>query len=393
MFRSVAARALTKRATAAISVSAVAVTGRISAAPACVRFASTSHTTTTPPPPGATTPVASAEEVARTKQQLEVSDADLHLGDDMPPLLQYNEPLVDSALALVEFVNSDACAGQPRLEAAVAELVGVLFDENFVPVVEQFAAVRRLLALPEVRASPLLRNAAHRILASLLPAPLTALLVRIDSARDNTVGAGDATTGTVASWMSRLRSMATGKAAATADTSAEPELTSTTSGSATNADGTPKATLDPASLSGGDGGAVLILTEEQVQALEHLVVLILEGAEDDAAFAPALQAIESRLGGGIYQLTEYILVLQNMADLLLQSRLSHLLVEACLAFDPERTGRIKLAELKDSLEKIMPAEAVAKLMAGVEAEADGTVYYPQMTQILLRGKDVPAASL
>jgi hypothetical protein len=254
-----------------------------------------------------------------------------------------------------------------------------------------------LLALPEVRASPLLRNAAHGILAALLPAPLTALLVRIDSARDNTVTAGDATTGTVASWMSRLRSMATGKAAATADTSAEPELTSTTSGNAktsatTNAD-TPKATLDPASLSGGDGGAVLILTEEQVQALENLVVLILEGAEDDAAFAPALQAIESRLGGGIYQLTEYILVLQNMADLLLQSRLAHLLAEACLAFDPERTGRVKLAELKDSLEKIMPVEAVAKLMAGVEAEADGTVYYPQMTQILLRGKDVPAASL
>ena len=80
--------------------------------------------------------------------------------------------------------------------------------------------------------------------------------------------------------------------------------------------------------------------------------------------------------------------MQKMNDVLLQSRLSYLLTEACLTFDPERTGKIKLAELEESLQKILPKEAVGKMMEAVEADDDGNVPYAEMTRVLLRGKEI-----
>ena len=87
----------------------------------------------------------------------------------------------------------------------------------------------------------------------------------------------------------------------------------------------------------------------------------------------------------IFNDTHFISVLQDMNTICLQARFSYLVNETCLAFDPDRTGRVKLAELKEALEKMMPKHAADRMIAGCEADDDGTVYYPQMAAILMRG--------
>jgi hypothetical protein len=127
-----------------------------------------------------------------------------------------------------------------------------------------------------------------------------------------------------------------------------------------------------------------------VEEADRFVALVVKGGdgnEDD--FVAALQSLQTRVPH-IDQNTHFIVLLQNINSVLLQARMAALLTEACLAFDEGRTGRIKVSELEESLRNIMPKEAAAKIMAGVEAEnaEDGTVSYTQMVRILLRGDGV-----
>jgi hypothetical protein len=251
-----------------------------------------------------------------------VSDQDLALGNDMPPLLQYNENLVASALRLVEFANQSSEEQQdpnvppvtPEVEAGIGNIMAMLFHEEYIPLVEQFLAVRELTKLEAIRKNPKLLEAVHDITAALVPDTIVGLLKVVDA--DFTVYDNDA-----------------------------------------------------------------------LQDVEHFIVLILEGQENDDEFVRALQTMQNR-NPQLDQSTAFIILLQNMNDVLLQARLAHLLTEACLSFDPEKTGNIKVAELKESLEKILPKEAVAKMMERIEGDAKGCVPYSQMARVLLRGKEV-----
>ena len=259
-------------------------------------------TTSAPPSPPAKT--------------IHVSDQDLALGNDMPPLLQYNEELVAAALNLVEHANSSQMGDgvDPVVEAAIANVMAMLFHEEYVPLSDQFAAIRSLALLPDIRKRPDLLAASHQILLALVPEPVGNLLIAVD--------------------------------------------------------------LDAEGYS-----------EEQVGEINHFALIILQGHENDDEFVGALRSLQARMPQ-LDQSTPFILLMQSMNDVLLQSRLAHLLTEACRLFDPESTGKIKLAELEGALGKILPKPAVAKMMGHVEADDNGQVPYAQMTRILLRGKEV-----
>lgn len=266
------------------------------------------------------------DSAGNSKQALHVTDQDLALGNDMPPLLQYNENLVQSALRLVEFANQSGEEGDngkkdpnvpaitPEVEAAIGNIMAMLFHEEYIPLVEQFLAVRELTKLEPIRKNPKLLEAVHDITAALVPDTIVGLLRVVDS--DFTVYDNDA-----------------------------------------------------------------------LSDVEHFIVLVLEGQENDEEFIRALQTMQNR-NPQLDQSTAFIILLQNMNDVLLQARLAHLLTEACLTFDPEKTGKIKVAELAESLKKILPEEAVKKMMDRVEGDDNGCVPYSQMVRVLLRGKEV-----
>jgi len=251
-----------------------------------------------------------------------VTDQDgLNLGNDMPPLLQYNENLVNAALRLVEFANQSSEENvdgvpvvTPEVEAGIANIMAMLFHEEYIPLVEQFLAVRELTKLEAIRKNPKLLEAVHDITAALVPEPVVGLLKVVDADLE-------------------------------------------------------------------------IYDNDALGDVEHFIVLILEGQENDDEFVRALQTMQNR-NPQLDQSTSFIILLQNMNDVLLQARLAHLLTEACLSFDPEKTGKIKVAELEDSLKKILPKEAVEKMMGRIEGDENGCVPYAQMSRVLLRGKEV-----
>ena len=237
----------------------------------------------------------------------------------MPPLLQYNESLVAAALRLVEYANeaSSSSASEPitpEVEAGIANIMAMLFHEEYIPIVSQFQAIRELAKLDGIRKNPKLLEAVHEITAALVPDPVMGLIQVVDADVER-------------------------------------------------------------------------FDIESIEDINHFICLILEGQENDDEFVRALQTMQNR-NPELELSTPFIVLMQKMNDVLLQSRLSYLLTEACLTFDPERTGKIKLAELEESLQKILPKEAVGKMMEAVEADDDGNVPYAEMTRVLLRGKEI-----
>lgn len=251
--------------------------------------------------------------------RLDISDADLAAANTMPPLLQYNEALVSASLALVEFANGEQSSAvmTPELEAKIGAVMSMIFDESYVPLADQIAVVRDLLAVPAVRETEPVRDAAHAILAALVPDAVMGLLVSVDRDVEN-------------------------------------------------------------------------FDAEAVEEVSRFVSLVVQGSDSEDEFVAALQSLQARVPQ-IDQNTHFIVLLQNINHVLLQARMAALLTEACLSFDPSKSGRIKVAELQESLRRIMPSEAADKIMAGVEADDDGTVSYSQMCRILLRGDDIKFA--
>lgn len=240
---------------------------------------------------------------------LKVSDLDLQLGDDLPPLLLYNAQLVDAGTALLDFANSETLPAD--VEHKLVAVIDMLFSDAFMPVADQFATVRQFAVLPEVRKRPAVVDACHSILVALIPRPLSEFLIVSD------------------------RDM--------------PDL-----------------------------------SNDQRVALEQFVFVILQGKEDDAEYLSCLQRIEAVLPG-VFQVSSFVTVLQHMNHIMLQTRLSYLLVEACRSFDPQGTGKIKMADLKASLERVVPKAQAATMMAHVEADNDGNLFYPQLASVLLHG--------
>ena len=62
----------------------------------------------------------------------------------MPPLLQYNQPLVDAGLALLE-TSSSISDLMPAEESALEAVTEKLFKETFVPVTQQFKLTSAVL--------------------------------------------------------------------------------------------------------------------------------------------------------------------------------------------------------------------------------------------------------
>jgi hypothetical protein len=248
-----------------------------------------------------------------------VTDADLKAGESMSPLLRYNENLINASLALVEYANTNENNDvTPAIEEKIGAVMQMVFEEGYVPLEEQVATVRALLAVPEVRASAAMRDAAHGILAALVPDVVLKLVVAVDCDIEH---------------------------------------------------------FDAAA----------------VESVDRFVALVVQGGDREDEFVAALQSLQTNVPH-IDQSTQFIVLLQQMNSVLLQARLAALLTEACLSFDPARTGRIKRAELEESLRRVMPGDAVDKVMLGVEADDDGTVSYAQMGRILLRGENIQVRS-
>mmetsp|Transcript_11100 Transcript_11100/g.34422 ORF Transcript_11100/g.34422 Transcript_11100/m.34422 type:complete len:359 (-) Transcript_11100:73-1149(-) len=281
---------------------------------------------------------------------LKINVADLANGDDMPPMLQYNDQLVEAALTLLEFVNSrdgsDATTSKlsttsdngelafgatvSRVDEqveAVTGIIGMLFSSAFVSPYQQYLSVARLLDLPDVRRNANVVDASHAIYRVIMPASLARVVIFVDTS---------------------------------------PTFAEATLDERDHLHGLVEAVLDHGGSDAGDAKR-----------------------DPDEVLLNALRKIETDFPL-LFNDAVFIAALQDMNSICLQARFSYLVNETCLAFDPDRTGRIKLQELRESLEKLMPKYAVERMMAGCEADDDGTVYYPQMAAILMRG-DGPVA--
>lgn len=68
----------------------------------------------------------------------------------------------------------------------------------------------------------------------------------------------------------------------------------------------------------------------------------------------------------------------------LQAQLYARLRQLCAEFDKEGTGKVQLAELQATAERVLGKEGAASLLAGAVADAAGMVAYAQLTALLTR---------
>ena len=89
-----------------------------------------------------------------------VNQEDLKAGDDMPPLLQYNQPLVDAGLALLE-TSSSISDLTPAEESALEAVTEMLFKETSVPVTQQVKVTSAVLDHERLRNDERIREAIY----------------------------------------------------------------------------------------------------------------------------------------------------------------------------------------------------------------------------------------
>jgi hypothetical protein len=237
----------------------------------------------------------------------EINKDDLKLGDDMPPMLQYNQELVDAGLALLE--SSSEMELDAAEEAALTLATELLFKETLVPFTEQFKIVTAVLDHPRLRENPRIRDAVRVIIDTIVPKPIFEAWTVVD--RDQ-------------------------------------------------------------------------LTEEENKVFLDFIVIVLKGEAEEEAFISALKALQTEVPW-LFKLEKWLDVLRKLKETMMQCRLSYLILETCRAFDEEGTGKVKLAELQEALSKVIGPEGAKSMLEGAEAEDDGTVFYPQLARILMKG--------
>lgn len=235
-----------------------------------------------------------------------IDASDLKLGDDLPPMLQHNEPLVEAGLALLDVTQNMKL--DPEDEEALVATIEMLFSETFVPVPVQYCIAEKVLHREKLRSVPKIVEAVNTIFEFTVPRPVHAALVAIDFAAFN---------------------------------------------------------------------------EDQLHAWNAFILQILKGDAEEEAFLATLKALEEK-APHLFQVETFVVLLRNLQATMLQTRLYFLLTETCRAFDPESTGKIKLADLRASLEKVVDVDTTNQMVDGVETDADGCVFYPQMASILMR---------
>ncbi|CCW66020.1 unnamed protein product [Phytomonas sp. Hart1] len=67
-----------------------------------------------------------------------------------------------------------------------------------------------------------------------------------------------------------------------------------------------------------------------------------------------------------------------------QAKLIKLLMELCAAFDKERSGKVKLAEVQHTAEEVLGKEKASQLLAGAPTDMDGNLSYAHLTALLTR---------
>ncbi|CBZ27442.1 conserved hypothetical protein [Leishmania mexicana MHOM/GT/2001/U1103] len=68
----------------------------------------------------------------------------------------------------------------------------------------------------------------------------------------------------------------------------------------------------------------------------------------------------------------------------LKSKLFALLSRLCAEFDEERTGKVKLADLRSTAERVLGTDQASCLLEGAQADKDGKIAYAQLVALLSR---------
>jgi hypothetical protein len=300
------------------TVAAVLMTTTASAPSACAVTQRRNFTNLFAKMTGNAPPPEEMVDTTGTDAALRINVDDLAKGDDMPPMLQYNEQLTEAALALLEHTNNKDSLANEELQA-VSGIVGMLFSQEFVSPYQQYLTVARFTDIDAVRKDAHLIGACHAVIAVILPSALAEVVIAADSS---------------------------------------PELI----------DASPT-------------------ERDQLHGLVEAIVAGPEVGTDDAdtTIVKALQSVETGFPA-LFNHSAFVHLLQHINNTSLQARFSAIVNESCLAFDTDRTGRLKPQELKEALEKCMPKYAADRIVAGVEADTDGKVYYPQLAALLMRGE-------
>lgn len=122
---------------------------------------------------------AAAVEVDPKLAALNVNVNDLANGNDMPPMLQYNEQLVDAASELLERTNRTDDIPAEELDA-VSGIVAMLFSEYLVSPWEQYCVVTRLTDIPSCRESDVTLKCVRAIIFTILPDALAQMVCAVD---------------------------------------------------------------------------------------------------------------------------------------------------------------------------------------------------------------------
>lgn len=125
------------------------------------------------------------------------------------------------------------------------------------------------------------------------------------------------------------------------------------------------------------------LLEGERQLLHDVVVVLIDGAGNDDKLVELLGAAEAECPG-LWELPAFSSLAKASEELLLKSRLYALITQTCLAFDPERTGKILISDLKPSLESVLGKEEGESLVGRLRPDSNGAVYYGQVSALLLQ---------
>ncbi|GET88953.1 hypothetical protein, conserved [Leishmania tarentolae] len=85
---------------------------------------------------------------------------------------------------------------------------------------------------------------------------------------------------------------------------------------------------------------------------------------------------------------------QNATMTALKSKLFALLGRLCAEFDKEKTGKVKLADLRSTADRVLGTHQASSLLEGAQADKDGKIAYAQLVALLSRPpqkKQAPAS--
>lgn len=75
---------------------------------------------------------------------------------------------------------------------------------------------------------------------------------------------------------------------------------------------------------------------------------------------------------------------RDAATIALKSKLFTLLGRLCAEFDEEKTGKVKLADLRSTAERVLGTDQASRLLEGAQVDKEGKIAYAQLVALLSR---------